>query len=108
MNSLLDCLILPASLLVGIFFIYLYYISIVNQGSSKQDRPNCIAQGARPKHTFTNNEILSPGIDIRREDHRQQILDNRRREKEKHFADTLKNERINRTIEAAEKIAGRK
>lgn len=85
-----------AAAALGYFFIYLFYVII-----RRDDRSTTATyqhhEPVKPKHTFTNKEILSKGIDVMREDHRQLLLDKRSQSR-----------RIGKTLETAEKIVRKK
>ena len=96
---IIEILWIPFSLLIGFILLWIFY-SLLTMGDNEEHRKQneyTHREVDKPIHRFSNDEILSPGIDVRRASHRQELLDRRSIEK-----------RQQRTIEKAEKIIKRK
>lgn len=91
----MEYLLLPIALLLGIFFLYI--LSRIIRGNVPRQYPYTHHESRKkPKHRFTNKEIMTPGIDIRLPEHQQRMLIIRSRD-----------ERIEKTISKAEKIVSK-
>lgn len=94
---MIDYLILPFALGLGFLFIKILFSFLTGNGNSNSKNYYEHHEPRKPKHTFTNDEILSQGIDIRIPEHRQELLLRRGR-----------NERASKTVSKAEEIIRRK
>ena len=94
---IIEILWIPFSLLIGFILLWIFY-SLLTIGDNEEHRNEYTHHEVnKPIHRFSNDEILSPNIDVRSESHRQKLLDRRSIGK-----------RQQRTIEKAEKIIKRK